>query len=346
MELLKKLTAAHGAPGMEHEVRRIIREELQDYPVEITEDCNGNILVHRPPKGIQKNPVTVVLDAHMDEPSLIVTKIYPDGLLGLFDHGGPDENCFGNEVVRIGPNKVPGLIIKPVPESVDHNAFRIDIGAESYEEAAALVKVGDCICFDVVPREMGDGWLLTKAVDDRAGCYCLVELMKREYDVDLYALFAVQEELGIRGPRTIQHVHADLNLNFEGTGSAKIPGIDGCLINTAPGEGAAIFIQDFMMMHSDEFRRYITACVQQKNIPYQYRSMPVGGSDGGVWGLKDDGVDCCTVGVGHYNCHIPNAAVCVKDVEDLVALGDAVLCQLSEDGKEWKKRGQKRTQRG
>lgn len=43
--------------------------------------------------------------------------------------------------------------------------------------------------------------MISRAFDDRAGCYTMIRLLEKEYDVDLYALLAVQEETGIRGAK-------------------------------------------------------------------------------------------------------------------------------------------------
>lgn len=141
----------------------------------------------------------------MDEPSFIVTKIYPDGLLGFFDHGGPDENCVANENVYVGPSNIPGLIIKQDPASINHAEFRIDIGAVSGEEASEYVCIGDVITFHADPKELDNGWMISKAFDDRAGCFALIELLKNSYDVDLYGILPYRKRLGF-GAQDVQNI--------------------------------------------------------------------------------------------------------------------------------------------
>lgn len=335
MELLKRLTETPGAPNQEFRISQIVTEALQGYPVEITQDCNGSLIVHRPPVSGRKDALRVVMDAHMDEPSFIVTKIYPDGLLGFFDHGGPDENCVANESVWVGNDLIPGLIIKPDPASINHAEFRIDIGASSGEEAAQYVQIGDVINFHAQAKELDNGWMISKAFDDRAGCYAMIELMKNSYDVDLYAVFAVQEETGIRGARCAKYLEPDININFEATGTAQIPGIPENLNNAIVGQGPVVFIQDFTFMLHDEFRRYISRCGKAAGIPFQFRGMCVGGSDAGAYYSAGDGVATSVIAVPHYNCHGPISMACLEDVKNIVALGDAVLQNLSEDGKNW-----------
>ena len=338
MELLKKLTAAPGAPNQESCVRKIIREALDGEPVEIFEDCNGNLIVHRPPSSGRKDALRVALDAHMDEPSFIVTKIYPDGLLGFFDHGGPDENCVANENVYVGPSNIPGLIIKQDPASINHVEFRIDIGAVSGEEASEYVCIGDVITFHADPKELDNGWMISMAFDDRAGCFALIELLKNSYDVDLYGIFTVQEETGIRGARCTKYLEPDININFEATGTAEIPGIPENLYNAVVGKGPVVFIQDFTFMLHDGLRRYIRNCGEDIGVPFQFRGMCVGGSDAGTWYSSGNGVATSVIALPHYNCHGPISLACLEDVRNMVKLGHAVLCRLSEDGTHWVER--------
>lgn len=335
MELLKKLTGTSGAPNQEYRIREIVRAACQGLPVEMEEDCNGNLLVHRPPVSGRKDALKIVLDAHMDEPSFIVTKIYPNGLLGMFDHGGPDENCVANENVRIGLNQVPGIIIKPDPASINHAEFRIDIGANSFDEAARYVKIGDTINFYTEPEELDNNYMISRAFDDRAGCYTMIRLLENEYDVDLYALFAVQEETGIRGAKCARYLEPDININLEATGTAAISGIPENLHNAIVGKGPVVFIQDFTFMLHDELRRYIAQCGYEDHIPFQFRGMCVGGSDAGTWYQSGNGTPTSVIALPHYNCHGPSAIASMEDVENMVALGDSVLRHLSVDGKQW-----------
>jgi putative aminopeptidase FrvX len=53
--------------------------------------------------------------------------------------------------------------------------------------------LGDYAVFDSKYVEFGEDKVKAKALDDRAGCAMLVELIKQEYDYDIYTCFSVQE---------------------------------------------------------------------------------------------------------------------------------------------------------
>ena len=57
----------------------------------------------------------------------------------------------------------------------------IDIGARSKEEAEKLVSLGDYAVFDSDLVYFGDGRVKSKALDDRVGCFTLIESLKGNY---------------------------------------------------------------------------------------------------------------------------------------------------------------------
>ena len=65
---------------------------------------------------------------------------------------------------------------------------------------------------------MGEGMVKGKALDDRVGCAMLVEILKRDYPFDLYGVFTVQEEVGLRGARVAAYaIEPQFAFALEGT---------------------------------------------------------------------------------------------------------------------------------
>src|SRR5690606_3622862 len=77
----------------------------------------------------------------------------------------------------------------------------VDIGAASREEALARVQIGEAGVFVRPVVEAGEHRLIAKAADNRAGCAVLVEVLKglKASPHRVVAVFAVQEEVGLRG---------------------------------------------------------------------------------------------------------------------------------------------------
>ena len=138
----------------------------------------------------------------------MVKSIDETGFIKFAVVGGMDERILVSKQVLIGKDKIPGVIgAKAIhlqePEErtipLKTKQLYIDIGASSKEAAEKVVKKGDYVAFNSDYVEFGKNLIKAKALDDRAGCAVLADLLKEEYDVDLYAVFTVQEELGLRG---------------------------------------------------------------------------------------------------------------------------------------------------
>jgi putative aminopeptidase FrvX len=84
---LRELCDAFGPPGFEQEVRRLIRSRVEPLADEIAETVLGNLIATR--HGCDSTK-TLLLDAHVDEVGLIVTRVEDDGFLRFASLGGID----------------------------------------------------------------------------------------------------------------------------------------------------------------------------------------------------------------------------------------------------------------
>ncbi|CCG05516.1 M42 glutamyl aminopeptidase superfamily protein (fragment), partial [Blastococcus saxobsidens] len=101
-DLLQELLYAYGPGGQEAAVREVCRRELEPLVDEVWEDPAGNLvgLIHG--SGATDGPVVRVM-AHMDELSMIVKRVEPDGSLHLSQLGEMYPANFG-----LGPLTVLG----------------------------------------------------------------------------------------------------------------------------------------------------------------------------------------------------------------------------------------------
>jgi putative aminopeptidase FrvX len=81
-DLLQELLSAYGPGGQEDDVRAICRRELEPLVDELTVDPAGNLVGLLRGTGEAEAPV-VRVTAHMDELSMIVKRVQPDGTLRL-----------------------------------------------------------------------------------------------------------------------------------------------------------------------------------------------------------------------------------------------------------------------
>ena len=89
------------------------------------------------------------------------------------------------------------------------------------------ISIGNQITFDTRIEENGNR-MIGKAVDDRAGLAILIELMPfikdLDLDYDLYIGASVQEEVGLRGARTMSFkINPDLAVAIDISPAKDIP---------------------------------------------------------------------------------------------------------------------------
>lgn len=316
--LLEKLSNATGPSGFEGEVREIIKEEIKNHVDDIKVDVMGNIIAHK--KG---NGKKVLIDAHMDEVGFIITGYNEDGTLKFESLGGINGKVVLSKVVLIGKAKIPGVIgFKPIhlqnaderKKNVKASQCCIDVGSSSKEETKKLIKLGEFAVFDMKYGEFGEGLIKGKAFDDRMGCAVAIEILKENYNCDLYVSFNVQEEVGERGAYVSAFdIQPEIGVALEGTICADMPNIPKHLSATEVGKGPALSIMDKTSIFNDEISKAIIKVAEERKIPYQLRRAIAGGNDAGAILMSGEGAKVATVSVP---CRYIHSSVSVASIED------------------------------
>ena len=328
--LLKKLCLADGISGDESAVRDIIVDEIKDH-AEWRVDSLGNLLVHK--KGKAPAKARLMLSAHMDEVGLMVTDITSGGFLKFDEVGGIDRRVLVGKQVAVGKNNVPGVIgIKPVhlckgdenktiPEYGD---MYIDIGVDSLEQALSAVNYGDSVHYvsDFIETETS---INSKAIDDRFGCYVLIELIKSELDYDMDFAFVVQEEVGLRGAKTAAYtLDPEFALVMETTTSAEIPEIDKSKQVCALGEGAVISVMDRRTIYDKEMVSFAFDIAEQIGAKAQYKRAVAGGNDSGAIHQSRGGVRTLAISLACRYLHAPSTVAAKSDCESILLLAKKI----------------------
>ena len=229
---LERLTQLAGVSGREDAVRDEIYAQLQGLAENIHSDALGNLIAFK--KG--RTSQNIILCAHMDEVGLMVKYISPEGFLSFVPVGGIDPRTLLAQRVQVhtAGGVLTGVIgTKPAHitqeaergKAVPMNDLFIDVGL-SYEQASAKVQLGDFAVLERPFVAFGNGRFCSKAFDDRVGCFCLLEALKRVKDpfYGVHVVFSSQEEVGLRGAGTAAFgLEADLALAVDATGAADIP---------------------------------------------------------------------------------------------------------------------------
>jgi len=335
LEILKKLTSLDGVSGDEGAVRdyiiSLVRDHVDDYYV----DNMGNLITYKKGSG---SGLKVMLDAHMDEVGLMVTKINSDGLLKFQTIGGIESRVLVGKRVRVGEKGVPGVIgFKPIhlqsknerSGAVDKKNLTIDIGAKDKEQAEGMVEIGDRVAFEYDPVEFGDNKLMAKALDDRVGCAVLIELLKHDYECDIYGCFTVQEEVGLKGAKTAAfQVNPDIAIVLEGTTCYDVPDTKEHSMSTICGKGPALTIMDRSVITDRELVTHIVKVAEKNGIPYQFKKTISGGTNAGRIQVSGTGVKVAVIAVPCRYIHTPVSVMDISDFENMLKLAKKVLESL------------------
>jgi endoglucanase len=168
-----------------------------------------------------------------------------------------------------------------------------------------------------------------KALDDRAGCAVLAELLAGDYGFDLTAVFTAQEEVGLRGARVAAYrVAPEVAFVLEGTVCDDLPKEADATPVTELGKGPAITVMDRSFMADPRLVRLLTATAEREGIPYQFKRAAAGGTDAGAIHLSREGVPSVTVAMPVRYIHAPVSLMSLNDFDDTVRLMRAALHTL------------------
>lgn len=318
VEILKTLTAAFGPAGCEGDTADVIETLARPYADEVYRDVLGNLICHRRGGGAK-----VMFTAHMDSMGLIVSHIEEEGYLRVGALGGVTPANALCAPVRF-QNGTAGVIA--ANEDADRGKLKldelyVDIGAASAKEAGALVRVGDAAVYDTRLRLAGDR-IISPYLDDRLGCAVLLLAMEQlgRTDNDLWFVFTVQEELGLRGAVTAAYAVApDYGIAVDVTGSGDLPGSKhGC--SSVMGRGAAVKVMDGSVICHPRVVARLKALAEEGNIPFQMDVLRAGGTDAGAIHKSRGGVCAGGISIPCRYVHTPGEMASLADAEACVRL--------------------------
>lgn len=327
-ELLKSLCMIDGTSGDEGAVREFVISQIKDC-CEYSVDNLGNIIAFK--KGKKTPDKKIIIDAHLDEVGLIITHIEKSGFLRFKTVGGIDTSALMFRRVCINGKTFGVIGGKPVhlcggderKKLPDVDNLYIDIGVKSDCEAKALVNVGDraVMCSDFT---VSGNKILTKALDDRVGCAVLINLLNQDAEYDFYASFSVQEEVGLRGAKTVAYsVNPDAAIVIDGTTAADISGVPESKKVCRQNAGAVVSFMDNATVYD---REYYNAALNS-DIPAQSKCAVAGGNNSGAFHLSRSGVRTLALSVP---CRYIHTSGSVADIRDITAVRDLTQYMINK----------------
>lgn len=330
MKLLKELCMLNGTSGDEGTVRNTIINMLPE-DCTYTVDALGNLIVEK--KGETEPQNRVALFAHMDEVGFIVTYINDEGYVYVNSVGGIDSSALFSKKITI--NGCVGVAggkaihqcdadeAKKIPAITD---IALDFGFESKEEAEKYISLGDFGYFKSDFVEFGNGFIKSKALDDRVGCTILLELLQKKSKINYTAVFTVQEEIGARGAAVGAYtVNPDYAIVIESTTASDIPDTPDRKKVCKVGEGAVVTFMDRGTIYNKDLFKKAFEIAKQNNIPCQTKTVVAGGNDASSIHKAAGGIKTIAVSLPCRYIH-SSASVCnSKDIESIEKLANELL---------------------
>jgi len=322
-DLIKKLVEIPGPSGYEDKIRAAVQEEIQDFADEIRVDALGNLIARKGKK--QANGMRIMISAHIDEIGLMVTHVDANGFVRFIGIGGINPlTCLGGRVLFMnGVRGVIGIEKLEGKEIPTLDKLFIDVGATSQENCP--VGVGDVCGFERPFMALGDR-LVAKSMDDRIAAVVSIETMRalKKSPHEVYFVFSVQEEVGLRGAITAAYgVDPDLGLAVDVTRSGDTPKT--IKMETALGKGPAIKVRDASFIADPRVVNWMVNTAKSEGIPYQMEVLEAGGTDGRAIQLTRAGVPAGCLSIACRYIHSPSEMVDANDVKNAVKLLTALL---------------------
>jgi len=284
--LLKKICETPGIAGHEQLVRELVIKEVKPYVDSVSVDNMGNVTAFKKGKKDKK----VMIGAHMDEIGFMVNHIDDHGFLRFIPLGGFDPKTLtAQRVIVHGKKDVIGVMgSKPIHmmsaeernKVVQLTEYFIDLGMKK-KDVEKIVSVGNAVTRERELIEMGD-CVNCKSLDNRVSVFILIEVLKelKKTPYDVYAVFTVQEEVGIRGAQAAAlNIKPDFGFGLDTTIAYDVPGAKDHEVCTKLGQGAAIKVLDASAICDYRMVQYMKNTAAKHKIKHQLEILTAGGTD-------------------------------------------------------------------
>ena len=316
-ELLDALLRAHGPAGHEQLAFDVVREAVGDV-AEIESDAVGNLIARRTGEG----PLLALI-AHLDVIGLAVAYIPDDALIAVHKLGGSRASiAYGQRVeIRTKSGPVHGVVARKLKddEKVEWEQLYVDIGARDGKEARTLVEPGDPMVVVGPPLELAGGRITSRSLDDRAGVYVALEVLRRLDGANVAVVAAAQEELGAAGAKAAVHrlrpdVAIALDVTYATDVGADSPSAGG---HHVLGGGPAIFRGPAV---NPRVLALLLEAVREEGIDHTVEVGARTYTDADATFASRDGIPTGLVSIPLRNMHSPIEIVQLDDLEACIRL--------------------------
>ena len=320
--------------GYENDITSYLREVMSQIGFSVYSDTIGNLYCRKKGNG----DLRVMFIAHCDEIGFVVKYISDDGYIYFSNLSKTDLSLlYGRHVLISHSGKTVSGVIGSCPTHLGGNDASnkeisnlwIDIGARSKEEAEKSVLIGDCITIKPDISNLGNHYISSKALDNRASIAAILKacniVKDLELPYDLYVVFSVQEEVGLIGSApAFYSVKPDIGIALDVTHATDVPNID----NRRYGDirldkGPVIPIGSNL---SSVIQDRIRSVAAEVNVPFQIEVLP-GFSGTEIAQAQITGSGCHTglISIPCRYMHSPVETVSIADIENASLLIESLM---------------------
>ncbi|MBC7232091.1 MAG: M42 family metallopeptidase [Chloroflexi bacterium] len=346
LDQLRQMCYISALSGHEEDMIQYMKAEMLRFVPDVRVDRLGNVIACLP--GAQANGPRVMISAHMDELGFMVRKIEEDGWVRLTRVGGVPEKSLPAQrlVLRGTKGDVFGVIgpkshhLTPPEEKfkvTEINELYVDIGAHSNAEAEAMgIYPGTPVTYHGFFQEMPGGQFAGKALDDRAGCFVLLQLLRllagKKRAATVYFVASVQEEFNIRGVVTVGFaINPDMAIGLDVAVACDTPDLK-ALADIRLGGGPVISHYTFHgrgtlngLIPNPRLRQYVTDTAARLGLPLQHSVFLGGLGETSYLAVVREGIPALDMAFPVRYTHAPIEVGSWPDMEYLIVLLAEVL---------------------
>ena len=283
--LLEELINIHSPSGYTEESIKYLKAYFDGLGFKTKVNTKGALKVL-----LSDKPVLSIA-AHVDTLGAIVSGIKSDGTLTFSSLGGLSLSSAEGEyvdIVKMNGEKLTGTLLLNNPSSHANKEretksrnyanmhVRIDEEVSTKKEVEDLgIRIGDFICFEPRYREYENGFIKSRFMDNKAGCFVLMELARlvkesgKSFPVELF--FSNYEEVGHGASTGYSNTIEELLVIDMGVVGDDCEGLE---------TKCSICAKDSTGPYDFEMRKKLTELAEANDIAHQLDVYPYYGSDG------------------------------------------------------------------
>jgi endoglucanase len=343
LKFLERLVNTPSPTGNELRGQRVWLDYAKQFADETYWDAYGNCVAVLNKGGGPR----LMLAGHADEIAMAVNFITDKGFIHVRKQGGIDPGIMRGQRVNIHTKDgdVRGVIGNVAPHLTKMEGERkvpkmedlfIDIGVDSREAAAKIVRIGDPITlvdqFEVLRGDV----VIARAFDNRIGTFSVIETLRllkesgKKLNFEVCAVSNIMEEVGLLGARQIAYsLQPDVALVVDVTHATDYPTVN----QAAHGDiklGHGPTVTHGGCNHPEVIAR-IEAVAKQQKITLQHEAMSnSSGTDTDVIFWTRGGIPSGLISLPNRYMHSPVEVVNLKDLEQIPQLMAAFALSLKK----------------